>query len=36
VGNADAVARIKENAAQRAADLKGIVDDIRRSGIEQQ
>jgi hypothetical protein len=33
VGNADAVAKIKENAAQRAADLKGIVDDIRRSGI---
>jgi len=33
VGNADAVARIKQNAAQRAADLKGIVDDIRGSGI---
>src|SRR3954469_2310652 len=33
MGNADAVAKIKENAAQRAADLKGIVDDIRRSGI---
>jgi DNA invertase Pin-like site-specific DNA recombinase len=33
VGNADAVARIKANAAQHAADLKGIVDDIRRSGI---
>lgn len=33
VGNADAVAKIKEDAAQRAADLKGIVEDIRRSGI---
>jgi DNA invertase Pin-like site-specific DNA recombinase len=33
VGNADAVAKLKENAAQRAADLKGIVDDIRQSGI---
>src|SRR5271165_109033 len=29
VGNADAVATIKANAAQRAADLKGIVDNIR-------
>ena len=33
VGNEDAVAKIKENAAQRVADLKGIVEDIRRSGI---
>src|SRR3984893_16719469 len=33
VGNADAVAMIKENAVQRAADLRAIVDDIRRSGI---
>jgi DNA invertase Pin-like site-specific DNA recombinase len=33
IGNADAVAKIKANAAQRASDLKGIVDDIRRSGI---
>jgi hypothetical protein len=33
VGNADAVATIKANAAQHAADLRGIVDDIRRSGI---
>ena len=33
VGNSDAVAKIKENAAERAADLKGIVSDIRRSGI---
>ena len=33
VGNADAVAQIKANAAQHAADLRGIVDDIRRSGI---
>jgi len=33
VGNADAVATIKANAAQRAADLKAIVDDIKRSGI---
>ena len=32
VGNADAVAKIKENATQRAADLQGIVDEIRRSG----
>lgn len=32
-GNAEAVARIKENAVQRAADLRGIVDDIQRSGI---
>jgi DNA invertase Pin-like site-specific DNA recombinase len=33
VGNADAVARIKLNAAQRAADLKGLVDDIKQSGL---
>jgi DNA invertase Pin-like site-specific DNA recombinase len=33
VGNADAVAQIKANAAQHAADLRGIVDDITRSGI---
>jgi len=33
VGNSDAVAQIKANAAQHAADLRGIVDDIRRSGI---
>jgi DNA invertase Pin-like site-specific DNA recombinase len=33
VGNADAVARIKAKAAQHAADLRGIVDDIRLSGI---
>lgn len=30
VGNADAVAKIKANAAQQAADLRGIVEDIRR------
>ena len=33
VGNADAVASIKAKAAQHAADLRGIVDDIMRSGI---
>jgi DNA invertase Pin-like site-specific DNA recombinase len=33
VGNADAVASIKAKAAQRAADLRGIVGDIKRSGI---
>jgi DNA invertase Pin-like site-specific DNA recombinase len=33
VGNADAVATIKANAAQRASDLKEIVEDITRSGI---
>ena len=33
VGNADAVASIKAKAAQRAAGLRGIVDDIKRSGI---
>jgi methyl coenzyme M reductase alpha subunit len=32
VGNTEAVAKIKASAAQRAADLKAIVDDIRRSG----
>ena len=34
VGNADAVASIKAKAAQRAADLRGIVDDIKRSGSQ--
>jgi DNA invertase Pin-like site-specific DNA recombinase len=33
VGNAEAVAKLKATAAQRAADLKAIVDDIKRSGI---
>ena len=33
VGNAEAVATIKANATQRAADLRVIVEDIRRSGI---
>jgi hypothetical protein len=33
VGNTEAVAKLKQNAAQRATDLKAIVDDIRRSGI---
>jgi DNA invertase Pin-like site-specific DNA recombinase len=33
VGNADAVAKIKSNATQRAADLRAIVEDIRRSGV---
>ena len=33
MGNEDAVAKIKKNAVQRAADLKGIVDDIKQSGI---
>jgi len=33
VGNDRAVAKLKENAVQRAADLKGIVDDIRAAGI---
>jgi DNA invertase Pin-like site-specific DNA recombinase len=33
VGNADAVAKLKATAVQRAADLKAIVEDIRRSGI---
>ena len=33
-GNAEAVARIKEKAAQRAMDLQGIVEGIKRSGAE--
>jgi hypothetical protein len=33
VGNAEAVAKLKATASQRAADLKAIVDDIKRSGI---
>lgn len=33
IGNAGAVATIKANAAQRASDLKAIVDDIKHSGI---
>jgi DNA invertase Pin-like site-specific DNA recombinase len=33
VGNAEAVAKIKADAQQRAADLKGIVAEIRRSGV---
>ncbi|MGH6713914.1 MAG: recombinase family protein [Bradyrhizobium sp.] len=33
IGNADAVAKIKANADQHAADLRGIVEDIQRSGI---
>jgi hypothetical protein len=33
VGNAKAVAKLKATAAQRAADLRAIVHDIRRSGI---
>jgi DNA invertase Pin-like site-specific DNA recombinase len=33
IGNADAVATIKANAAEHASDLRGIVDDISRSGI---
>lgn len=33
VGNDSALAKLKENAVQRAADLKGIVDDIRAAGI---
>lgn len=32
-GNAEAVARIKQKAQQRATDLNGIIDDFRRSGI---
>src|SRR4029077_9786051 len=32
-GNAEAVARIKEKAAQRAIDLQGIIEGIRRSGV---
>jgi DNA invertase Pin-like site-specific DNA recombinase len=33
VGNADAVAKIKANAAQRALDLAGIVSTLRASGL---
>ena len=33
MGNADAIASVKAKAAQHAADLRGIVDDIKRSGI---
>src|SRR5258708_28356709 len=33
VGNADAVAKIKANAAQRASDLAGIVTTLRTSGL---
>ena len=33
VGNAEAVAKLKATATQRAGDLKAIVDDIRHSGI---
>jgi DNA invertase Pin-like site-specific DNA recombinase len=33
IGNADAVAKIKANAAQRAGDLRGIVEDIKHSGV---
>jgi DNA invertase Pin-like site-specific DNA recombinase len=33
VGNTEAVAKIKANAAQRAGDLKAIVEDIRHSGV---
>ena len=33
--NADAAASIKAKTAQHAADLRGIVDDIKRSGIIQ-
>ena len=33
VGNAQAVAKLKDTADQRAADLKAIVEDIRHSGI---
>jgi DNA invertase Pin-like site-specific DNA recombinase len=32
-GNAEAVARIKEKAAQRAIDLQGIIEGIRGSGV---
>ena len=32
-GNAEAVAKIKEKAVQRAMDLQGIVESIKRSGI---
>lgn len=33
VGNTEAVAKLKATAAQRAADLRAIVEDIRCSGI---
>jgi DNA invertase Pin-like site-specific DNA recombinase len=33
VGNADAVSKIKANAAQRASDLAGIVDTLRATGL---
>ena len=33
MGNADAIASVKAKAAQHAADLRGIVDEIKRSGI---
>jgi DNA invertase Pin-like site-specific DNA recombinase len=33
IGNAEAVAKIKEKAAQRAKDLQGIIDGIKRSGL---
>src|SRR5580698_8739807 len=33
VGNADAVAKIKERAARRAMDLQGIIETIRDQGI---
>jgi hypothetical protein len=32
-GNAEAVAKIKEKAAQHAIDLQGIISGIKRSGI---
>jgi DNA invertase Pin-like site-specific DNA recombinase len=32
VGNASAVAKVKANAARRAADLRTVVEDIKRSG----
>jgi hypothetical protein len=33
VGNAEAVEKLKADAAQSAADLQGIIADIRRSGV---
>src|SRR6516164_4550934 len=33
VGNSEAVTKLKATAAQRAADLRAIVEDIQRSGI---
>jgi hypothetical protein len=33
VGNADAVAKVKANAAQRALDLAGIVSTLQASGL---